>query len=135
MPDEPGDLVRCASYTHARRHPMVLGQIAGWTPPFQLTITQIVVLLGTFVALVWSWSLWARFLPSTIALLVAMGLPTGSAWAVRRVRVEGRSLVRAGVGYVGLWCGPSRGVVAGRPYREPRPARTAGQRLWMESRP
>lgn len=135
MSDEMADLVRCASYTHARRHPMVLGQIAGWTPPFQLTVTQIVVLLVTFIALVWSWSLWAGFLPSTIALLVAVGLPTGAAWAVRRVRIEGRSLARAAVGYVGLWCVPKAGVVAGRPHRAPRPAHTAGQRMWVERRP
>ena len=134
MSEETTDLVRCASYTHARRHPMVLGQIAGWTPPFQLTVTQILVLLGTFIALVWSWSLWARFLPSTIALMVAAGLPTGAAWVVRRVRVEGRSLVRAGVGYVALWCGPSQGTIAGRPHRAPRHVRTAGQRIWLESR-
>ncbi len=135
MPDETTDLVRCASYTHARRHPMVLGQIGGWTPPFQLTVTQIVVLLVTFVALVWSWSLWAEFLPSTIALLVTAGLPTGAAWAVRRVRIEGRSLARAAAGYVGLWCVPRGGVVAGRPHRAPRPVHTAGQRMWVESRP
>lgn len=134
MPEDAADLVRCASYTHARRHPMVLGQIAGWTPPFQLTVTQIVVLLGTFVALTWSWSLWARFLPSTLALLVAAGVPAGAAWAVRRVRIEGRSLARAALGYLGLWCAPKGGVAAGRPQRPQRGAHTVGQRVWVQRR-
>lgn len=52
--------IACASYTHARRHPMVLGHIAGWAPPFQLTITQVLVALTTFMLLTWSWQVWAR---------------------------------------------------------------------------
>ena len=116
--------VHCASYTHARRHPMVLGRIAGWTPPFQLTITQVLVVLVTFVAVTWSWSVWAPFLPSTLSFLAAAGIPIGAGWAVRHIRLEGRSLTRTVLGYLTLASTPRSGRVAGRPVRQLRPART-----------
>ena len=48
MYDEDDDQsIQCATYTHARRHPMVLGSIGGWSPPFQLTMTQLGVLLAS----------------------------------------------------------------------------------------
>lgn len=122
MPEE-ADRVDCASYTHARRHPMVLGQIAGWAPPFQLSVTQIVVLLVTFAGVTWTWSAWAPLLPDTVALMTAAGVPAGAAWVVRRVRVEGRSLPRFAMGLVGLWCAPRAGGVGGRPARRRRPVR------------
>jgi hypothetical protein len=125
MPDQPVSVVHCASYTHARRHPMVLGRIAGWTPPFQLSLVQIGVLLVSFLVLVKTWWLWAEPLPSSLALIVGAGVPLGLAWAVRRVRIEGRSLPRAAVGWVTLWCTPHRGMLRGRPYRD-RPAVSLG---------
>ncbi|MBW3643612.1 MAG: hypothetical protein KY447_11940 [Actinobacteria bacterium] len=131
MPNGSQELIACASYTHARRHPMVLGRIAGWTPPFQLTITQIVVLLATFAVLTWSWSAWAQRLPGTVSLMVTTGLPMALAWAVRRVRVEGRSLPRAALGYVLVWCAPTAGTAGGRPYRPARPVHTSTGRLWL----
>jgi hypothetical protein len=121
----------CATYTHARRHPMVLGRIAGWSPPFQLTITQLVVVMTCFLVMVWTWRLWAPLLPDTAATLAVVGVPTVAAWAVRRVRVEGRSLARAGLGRLALWCAPTRGRVAGRPHRDPRPASLASRRVFV----
>lgn len=128
MPDEA--FVQCASYTHARRHPMVLGRIAGWSPPFQLTITQVIVVLATFVLLTWSWQLWAPLLPSTLSFMVAVGGPIAAAWAVRHVRVEGRSLARAALGYATLLSTPHAGQVGGRPHRAPRTTRAA-TRVWI----
>src|SRR5688572_19420529 len=87
--------ITCATYTHARRHPMVLGRIAGWTPPFQLTISQLAVLLVMFLVLVWTWHLWGPLVPGSSGVLVVVGVPSGAAWAARRARVEGRSLPRA----------------------------------------
>ena len=104
---------------------MVLGRIAGWAPPFQLTITQVVVVLATFVLLTWSWQLWAPLLPSTLSFMVATGGPMAAAWAVRHVRVEGRSLARAALGCATLLSTPHAGQVGGRPYRVARPARAA----------
>jgi hypothetical protein len=123
-------VVRCASYTHARRHPMVLGRIAGWAPPFQLSITQILVVLGVFVAMTWSWSGWAPILPSSLALLAAIGVPVGAGWAVRHVRVEGRSLARTALGYLALWSAPTGGRVAGRPLRHRRATRSRVVGVW-----
>lgn len=118
MPDEPAGQVHCATYTHARRHPMVLGRIAGWTPPFQLSLTQIAVLLLSFFFMVRTWWLWAAPLPGSLALIVGAGVPVGLTWAVRRVRVEGRSLPRALLGWLTLWSTPPRGALRGRPYRD-----------------
>jgi hypothetical protein len=121
----------CATYTHARRHPMVLGRIAGWTPPFQLTISQIGVLLASFLGLVWTWDLWARWLPGGMATAVVLGVPSAAAWAARRARVEGRSLPRAAVGFAQLLSTPRDGVAGGRPFR---PTRTcwSGWRVVVE---
>jgi hypothetical protein len=130
----PEDHIICASYTHARRHPMVLGRIAGWTPPFQLTVTQIGVLLAAFALVTWTWRWWGPALPDTAALLVAVGTPVTAAWAVRRVRVEGRSLPRAALGWVLLWCVPSTGTVGGRPARDGR-RRTTSARVWIATDP
>lgn len=103
---------------------MVLGHIAGWAPPFQLTITQVLVALTTFLFLTWSWQVWAPPLPSTLSLMTAVGLPAGASWAVRRLRVEGRSLARTALGYAALLSAPTSGQAGGRPVRPARAART-----------
>ena len=110
---------------------MVLGRIGGWAPPFQLSIAQIVVLVASFAGLTMTWSAWAPLLPNTLAMLVAAGVPIGAAWAVRRVRIEGRSLPRAGLGHLALWCQPTSGVAGGRPYRPGPARRAAGARTWL----
>lgn len=125
------DRIACASYTHARRHPMVLGRIAGWTPPFQLSITQICVLFTSVGVMARTWALWAPVLPDTVALLIAAGVPVALTWSVRRVRVEGRSLPRTLVGWLSLWSSPTCGVVRGRPCRDPRPASWAPVRVLL----
>lgn len=109
---------------------MVLGRIAGWAPPFQLTITQVLVVLATFITLTWSWSIWAPRLPSTLSFMAAVGLPVAAAWAVRHVRLEGRSLARTCLGYLSLASAPSTGRVAGRPVRRTRAART-NSAIWL----
>jgi hypothetical protein len=118
--------VSCASYTHARRHPMVLGRIGGWAPPFQLSVTQIAVLLGAFGLLHWTWPLWATHVGANMAALLAVGVPSVAAWAVRRVRVEGRSLPRAALGWLALWSAPAGGQIGGRPPRRHLPQSTRG---------
>ena len=122
--------LQCASYTHARRHPMVLGRIAGWAPPFQLTITQVIVVLATFTIVTWSWSLWAPHLPATLSFLTAAGAPIGAAWVVRHLRLEGRSLARTALGYLTLLSMPRTGRVGGRPLRIGRPVHCATT-VWL----
>ena len=114
------DEIICATYTHARRHPMVLGNIGGWTPPFQLTLVQVAVLIVTYVVEVQTWSMWGGHLPSGVALIVGFGLPCLLAWAVRHTRIEGRSLPRLAVGWLQFLARPRGGQVGGRPYRPER---------------
>ncbi|MGH9214304.1 MAG: TcpE family conjugal transfer membrane protein [Acidimicrobiales bacterium] len=117
MIDEPDAEIVCATYTHARRHPMVMGQIGGWTPPFQLTLTQLAVLVITFIVETQTWRWWGQMLPRLVGIVVALGLPCVLAWVVRRTRLEGRSLVRYAVGWVTLISTPHGGRVGGRAYR------------------
>jgi hypothetical protein len=120
MPDDEAQPIVCASYTHARRHPMVLGTIADWSLPFQVTITQIAVLLVGLVAVNQTWRFWAPLFPPVVATIAGVGLPVLVAWLARWVRVEGRSPLRAAWGWVQLWSAPPGGVIGGRPARERR---------------
>lgn len=122
MSDDSDDQIVCATYTHARRHPMVLGNIGGWTPPFQLTLVQVAVLMVTYVVEVQTWRYWGHVLPATVNVVVAAGVPCLLAWAVRRTRIEGRSLPRLVLGWLQFAAVPRTGVVSGRPYRPARPA-------------
>ena len=87
MSDELDAEIVCATYTHARRHPMVMGQIGGWTPPFQLTLTQLAVLIVSFVIETQTWQYWGRFFPRMAGVVLALGLPCLLAWIVRRTRI------------------------------------------------
>lgn len=126
MPDDMSDQVMCATYTHARRHPIVLGKIAGWTPPFQISIPQLGVIVGVFVVEMATWRFWGALLPQTPAVVVAIVLPWALAWAVRRARIEGRSLVRTAAGYLTLLATPPNGTVGGKPYAQRRRADLRG---------
>ena len=120
MNEELDAEIVCATYTHARRHPMVIGQIAGWTPPFQLTLTQLAVLIVTFVVEMQTWRFWGPYLPRLVAALIAFGLPVGLAWIVRRTRIEGRSLPRFAAGLLSYAATPRYGRVGGRAYHPSR---------------
>ncbi len=126
------DVVVCATYTFARRHPKVLGRIGGWAPPVQLSFVQLGTFAVSITVLVWSWGLWASPLPPLARLLVVAGVPASLCWAVRRSRVEGRSLVRAGLGLVTLACQPRGGTVAGRPAPSQRCVDWTRHSAWMQ---
>jgi hypothetical protein len=121
----------CATYTHARRHPIVIGQIGGWTPPFQLSVPQVGVLLVSYFVEVQTWRYWGGLLPRTVAIVLALALPCALAWAVRSARVEGRSLARAAVGFVMFAWSPRVGQVGGRPYRAARPMHLGAARVYV----
>lgn len=131
MNDELETEITCATYTHARRHPMVMGQIGGWTPPFQLTLTQLAVLIVTLMVEMWTWSLWASFLPRMGAIVVALGIPCVLAWVVRRTRIEGRSLPRFALGWIVYAALPRGGRVGGRAYRPSRPLWPYYERIYV----
>lgn len=123
MDDHADRRMACATYTHARRHPMVLGKIGDWTPPFQLTMAQVGVLLAVLLVEAQTWRYWGPKLEPTVAVLVFVCVPLGLAWAVRKARVEGRSLVRFFAGWLAYLARPRAGRSGGRSYRQRR-ART-----------
>jgi hypothetical protein len=124
MTDDDLDMqIECATYTHARRHPMVLGNIGGWTPPFQLTLVQAAVVLVTLGLEAKTYSWWSGAMPPVAAAVAALGFPCVLAWAVRRTRIEGRSLPRLALGWIQYAAAPRRGTVSGRAYQPGRPAR------------
>ena len=131
MSAEPARRIECATYTHARRHPMVIGQIGGWTPPFQLSLPQVVVLVGAYLVEAWTMRWWGGLLPRPLMVIVAVGVPCLLAWAVRSARIEGRSLARAAVGYLAYAAMPRTGHVGGRPYRPARPADLRRSRAYV----
>ena len=135
MSDDGAQPIVCASYTHARRHPMVLGSIGGWSPPFQVTMTQLGVLLASALVINKSWHLWGPLFPPIVSVLLALAVPTGAAWAARRVKIEGRSPGRAALGWVMLMCAPQAGSVGGRPASEPKAAHFAAAAAWVMAGP
>lgn len=129
---EPDDVISCATYTHARRHPMVIGQIGGWTPPFQLSVAQVGVLLVSILAMTQLWRTWGSFLPSWLAVVLVVGVPAALTWSVRKARIEGRSLARTAIGWL-AFLGRSRlGKVGGRAYqRSGRAVALGGARVFV----
>ncbi|MFP5376692.1 MAG: TcpE family conjugal transfer membrane protein [Acidimicrobiia bacterium] len=114
------EVVECRSYTHARRHPGVIGKIGGWTLPSPVSPTQLGVLVGSFVVLVQTRGLWGH-LPPMFNLVVLAGLPIGLGWSVRHLRMEGRSPLRMAAGVAVLASRPPGGTRLGRPVRARRP--------------
>jgi hypothetical protein len=123
--------VACASYTHARRHPKVLGKIGGWAPPVRLSFVQLATFASTATVLVMAWDLWVRWLPPVLRLVVIVTAPSLGAWAVRRSRVEGRSLVRTAAGFIALASQPRTGTLAGRPAPTGIRRDWTGHRAWI----
>lgn len=133
-PKPAGDLevLECRVYTHARRHPMVIGNIQGIRIP-PLTPAQLGVLVGSFVALVVARPLWAH-LGAILNALVLLGVPVSLCWAMRAVRIEGRAPWRAGLGLLSLWCSPRCGMRLGRPHRDRRRPVRYRPRTWITER-
>lgn len=117
--------LRCHSYTHARRFPLVVGKIGGYALPTPLTPAQVAALLGSAGALLLTRELWS-VLPGRAELLVAVGLPLLLTWLVRHARIEGRPPLRAAVGFAAYALRPRLGVRRGRPVRPGRPQRLRG---------
>jgi len=120
------DAVACRCYTAARRHPWVIGRVAGWRLPTQLTLAQVASMGAAFGLLAASRGLWAH-LPRLGNLGVEGAGPAAAAWATRRVRVEGRSPARALIGLLTYLSTPRLGRVGGRPLREAPASRLAGR--------
>ena len=122
---EPDGHVVCRVYTRARRHPNVIGVIGGWTLPWPLTPTQLGVLLGSFALLLSTRQLWA-FLPGSFNTMIVGGGPIFLCWAVRHLRMEGRSPVRMAAGAASYLVRPRQGTLHGKAYRTGRCSRFGG---------
>ena len=120
MPDEDQHQVMCATYTHARRHPLVLGTSPAG-PRRSRSRCPSWRDVEVFIVEMMTWRFWGALLPQTLAIVIAVGLPWALAWAVRRARVEGRTSASA-AGYLRLVSSPPSGQVGGRPYSEARRA-------------
>src|SRR4029450_6195116 len=118
MEQPPGDADRridCRVSTHARRHPIVIGNIQGLRIP-PVTPAQLLVGVGSLVVLVLTQPIWAHFGGAVNGLLM-IAVPLGLAFAARALRVEGRAPWRAGLGWFMLVAAPRRGKRLGKPER------------------
>src|SRR5918997_4644383 len=97
-------VVACRVYTHARRHPIVIGNIQGLRIP-PVTPAQLLVGIGSLLLLVLTQPLWAHF-GGAVNGLVLLAVPLALAFAARALRVEGRAPWRAGLGWLTLAAAP-----------------------------
>ncbi|MGW7068844.1 hypothetical protein ACWGII_38000 [Streptomyces sp. NPDC054855] len=107
---------RC--YTKARRHPLVVGTLPGggrlWGGPY--TIPQLVVAAVSFALLLLFRPVWAHF-GSVLNVLIAVGVPLGLAFAVRRVSVDGRNPLAVAGSVLSVLGAPAEGRLGGRPVK------------------
>ena len=124
------------SYTHALRHPIVIGRVAGWRLPWALSATQLGVIAGATGLLLSTRPLWAHLggVGNLAVFCLAVG---GAGWAVRHWRIEGRSPLRvaAGVITVALAPGCRRGIRNGVPVRRSRPVRSQATEVTVTQLP
>ena len=124
------------SYTQALRQPIIIGHVAGWRLPWALSVSQLGAVAGASGLLLVSRPVWAH-LGGVANLVVFTLLVTGSGWAVRHWRIEGRSpfLVAAGFVTVILSPGCRRGVRNGRPVIPPRSFRGGSAGIMIRPKP
>lgn len=107
---------RC--YTKARRHPLVVGTLPGggrlWGGPY--TIPQLIVAAASFALLLLFRPVWAHF-GSVLNVLIAVGVPLGLAFGVRRVSVDGRNPLAVAGSVLSVLGSPADGRLGGRPVK------------------
>ncbi|WP_149563847.1 hypothetical protein [Streptomyces cacaoi] len=115
-----GQLIgRC--YTKARRLPLVLGQWEGrrlWGGPY--TVPQLVTMFVVLLGMVAAFPLWGHF--GLLNVLPLVGVPYAASFAVRSLRIEGRSPFAVLASLTLLATAPHQGRLGGQPLRAPRPA-------------
>ena len=129
------DLIDCACYTSARRHPEVLGRIGRTVLPFQLTAPALVTGVvdvprcccghgrrgGT------------RCCPALPAAMIVLGVPLALGRLAMVTSLGGRSPFLTALGVVRYLFRCRSGLVAGRPVRRP-PRRRLRGRMVVEHR-
>lgn len=124
--------VVCHSYTYARRYPLVIGKIGGAQLWWPLSVLQMSVLCASLITLFGTRSVWAH-LSGPANLVIALGVPVALTWAVRHMRLEGRSPLRTLLGAATYALAPTHGLRHGRPVRPPRPSRLGGARVYVRA--
>ncbi|MEL6893788.1 MAG: hypothetical protein AAFP84_19505 [Actinomycetota bacterium] len=118
MSDGDLEFVECACYTHARRHPEVLGSLGATTLPFQVTAPALVAFFVTGVVLVASWTYggwWTWLLPTPVNAMLCVALPVVVGMVAQYVRIEGRSPWSGIAAFARYGTRSRHGVVNGRP--------------------
>lgn len=123
--------IECHSFTHARRHPKVLGVLMGYVLRWPLTGAQIGMLLGGAIVLVWTQKVWGVVVPPGLRFLVVIGLPIGGAVLLRYWLPEGRSPAKTALGYANFLLRPRHGSVDGRSLHAMRPVRLESGRIFV----
>ncbi|WP_158692943.1 hypothetical protein [Streptomyces roseochromogenus] len=125
---------RC--YTKARRHPLVIGRWPGggvlWGGPY--SVPQLIVMVGSFVALILFRPVWAHF-GVVLNVMFAFAVPYALGWTVRRLTVDGRNPLAAAASVLALLTAPSAGRLGGRPLKalnRARPVRGVCTVTWQE---
>ena len=90
-----------------------MGRVGGFTLPTPLSPAQFVALFGSFLGLLATRRVWGLLLPGMAQALVLIAIPLTLTWAVRHLRMEGRSPVKMLMGIVTLLLSPTRGTVRG----------------------
>lgn len=117
-----GEVLHFQSYTHALRHPIIIGRVAGWRLPWALSVTQLGAVAATAILLLATRPVWAHL--GGVGNLALFSLIVGGAgWAARHWRIEGRSPIAAAVGILSVALLPGRRCTRnGRRVRAPHPA-------------
>lgn len=110
------------SYTHALRHPVIIGHVAGWRLPWALSATQLGAVAAAAIVMLAIRPVWAHM--GGVGNLVVFCLMVAAAgWAARHWRIEGRSPLRVAAAVATVAIRPRDGVRNGRPVRRFRPVR------------
>jgi len=117
-----GEALVFRSYTYALRHPVVIGQVAGWRLPWAVSATQLGAIAGAGAVMLAVRPIWAH-LGGIANLVVFCSVVALVGWAARRWRVEGRSPARFAAGFLMATVGGGRGVSNGAPVKQLRPVR------------
>ncbi|MEU5108478.1 hypothetical protein AB0H07_40520 [Streptomyces sp. NPDC021354] len=116
--DDPNERLIGHCYTKARRLPVVVGKIPGGNarlPGGPYTKTQLAALVGLFIPLVATRSLWGTH--TVLDLLIVVVVPYTGAWALRFVRLDGRNPAAVLLSITMLAAAPRHGRLRGRPWR------------------
>jgi TcpE family len=116
--EDADDIIECRTYTHARKFPLVIGQIGGYYLPVPWTPAQLVVAVGTFIFLLMMRGVWAHMgVAGNVAVIIVV--PLLLAFLVRHLKIEGRSTARGLAGFARYLSRSRTGKLHGRPVGRP----------------